>query len=625
MKHMAALRAAAVLSLVAFSCKTPSGSKIKASGEAPATAGIGADGRMTVDAMIQHAQDRTAAGFSWPDKDHDWREQLQPMDSVACQDFKKFIFPGVVNDDNLPEERQALRSDAMVVIKNGVIVFENYVGPYEANHKMLHPMWSASKSFSASFFGALAQASADAAAGIPSPTAEIGQRLNAKLGHPFTVETKLKELFDPSVLNKSEAFANLTVRDFLTMAPNLKWEERYAGDVGQSSIVKMLWAVGAKDMAAFAARPITGATDEQQFGSEGAGNKFIYSSGNAVILMRALKGVFEGDDYTSLPWKALFDRVGMSQVVFERDPAGTFIGSSYVHTNLRDMARFGFALLNGGYYKDQQVIHKDFVQNFRDVAPVELKTTTSEDDVLKEQGFYGMGFYINPDPKMFATATPVSRTFSDNFYSDLKKPPYSSDRFFPHMTTDMFMAAGHYGQNILIFPQEDLMVVRMSHDREYWTKIDAMASKAKQCFLTDGTVAGVSPQFPPAGTPAAPTLADAISKIKVSQFAIETGMFNTLFAKELCTCMYVDGMGMNECKARDNLPSVAHLVVRFTPSTKITDPAAPKVLKSQYVGSTLLRTILMGLGISMPHVGPAATARYVDDKVGCVLDPAAAG
>ena len=59
----------------------------------------------------------------------------------------------------------------------------------------------------------------------------------------------------------------------------------------------------------------------------------------------------------------------------------------------------------------------------------------------KEEGaYYSLGFWINPKAR------------------DMPK-------LFPNTPTDVFFAAGHYGQNIIVFPKDDLMIVRMDESR----------------------------------------------------------------------------------------------------------------------------------------------------------------
>ena len=182
---------------------------------------------------------------------------------------------------------------------------------------------------------------------------QSGKKTPADLGgKAIALETKLSEMMDvrqlerPAAAGETEVkldarVGELTLEHLLGMASNLDWRERYEGDLAKSSIVRMLWLDGAKDMSGLAA--------SVKFGEGGPGKKFIYSSGNAVIAMRAMQNVY-GAEYDNMPWSVLFDQIGVEKgnVAFERDVKGVYVGSSYVHTTLNDMAKFGYTYLNGG-------------------------------------------------------------------------------------------------------------------------------------------------------------------------------------------------------------------------------------------------------------------------------------
>lgn len=115
---------------------------------------------------------------------------------------------------------------------------------------------------------------------------------------------------------------------------------------------------------------------------------------------------------------------------------------------------------------------------------------------------------------------------------------------------------------------------------------------------------------------------DIGDQIKVAAFGVETGMFNALFAKELCTCMYLDDLTMEDCVARDNLPAAVHKIIKLTPKSKITDSSAPKTLKAEFVSPILVKLALKSAGsVAASTIGPAASARFVDARRGCVLVP----
>jgi CubicO group peptidase (beta-lactamase class C family) len=339
--------------------------------------------------------------------------------------------PADPNASKLKDEDQPLFTDGAIVVKRGTIVYENYVGPYQGHPEKRHCMWSATKSFTTGLVGAIVQSGK-----------------TTKGGQPIGLGTTLAELGgqadDPRV-------AQMTLEDLLSMnLPDPAWNEGYDGNISTSSVVRMLWVDGPEDMGKLAASILVkpgGSTT----------TSFRYSSGTAVILFRALKDLY-GADYDRLPWTALFDRLGMKSAVLERDQSGTFVGSSYAHMTLRDMARFGYAYLNGGWFAGEQVIAPSFVDKARVIGKGMLAPATTDDMIKEEGAYYSLGFWINPKARDMA-------------------------KLFPNNPTDVFFAAGHYGQNIIVFPKDDLMIVRMSHDKEYFSKLDRIMQKARRCFL----------------------------------------------------------------------------------------------------------------------------------------------
>jgi CubicO group peptidase (beta-lactamase class C family) len=588
-----------LLAVALYACHAGS----ESSGASKAAVGSATDDSLlSIDAMIARAKTRDY----WPDATTDWRElsatdQATLMASPACADFANFVFPPADTDqntanalgisvDDLAPEQQAPRTDGLIAVQNGQIVYENYVGPYAGHPEYRHSMWSASKSFTTGLFGALIQ---EAESGDPAAVPTLS-------GNALSLSTTLGDLADVSALNPDPKFAALTVEQFLSMAPNLVWNEGYDGDISTSNVVGMLYQNG-QDMASYASN--------LPFGPEGPGNRFNYSSGNAVILMRALQSLY-GAKYDTLPWDALFSKLGMTSAVFERDMRGVFIGSSYVHLTLRDLARFGYAYLNGGFFGGQQVIDPGVVQDARVIGQGMLASGTTGADITEEESFYSTGWWINPDPSQLASQG--LKTFDTTFPQTSTDGLQPGQKFFPDVPTDVFFAAGHYGQNIFAFPQDDLLIVRMSHDNEYFSKMDRMMAGARACFVNayNGAVG-------PKGPTTAPSQTDTPSDVElnIGAFALQSGVFNVVFAKEMCSCQFVDGLSLSDCEAHDNLPSVAHQIVNI-----VTDPVA-KTVTSSYLGHDTIAGLLASVGVTDFTVGGSASAMFdtVHPERGCVL------
>jgi CubicO group peptidase (beta-lactamase class C family) len=481
-----------------------------------------------MDQVLARAKARPASAWPAPDWTHAPGDPASLMARDECRPLRDLIFPpdGVAatdqaiaaaagkNASDLADEERALRTDGVMVIKGGLVQWEQYAehddtgtraGGYFGHPERRHPMWSASKSFTTGLIGALSALATLDPKSVPPGLEDIAARARQK---PIGLDTKLGDLIDVSTLDFArfvdkgalsdpdatiadfqKRLANMAVEDFLSMnISGPAWNEGYDGNVKTSNVVGMLWLEGQRDMASYAASKLLDPATPT--------SRFRYSSGNAVILMRALAEVY-GDLYNTLPFKALFGQLGMQSVVFERDAKQVFVGSSYAHMTLEDMARFGYAYLNGGYFGGRQVIDREFVSRARVPGKAMLAAGTVDQDFLDESAFYSLGFWTNTD---FHTLAAQGKMFGPNFpaLSDAEKqgkpdtPPYNlmpGSLFFPGVTTDVFFAAGHYGQNILVFPKEDLLVVRMSHDKEYFSKLGKMMQTSVACFGDDAVAA----------------------------------------------------------------------------------------------------------------------------------------
>jgi CubicO group peptidase (beta-lactamase class C family) len=199
----------------------------------------------------------------------------------------------------------------------------------------------------------------------------------------------------------------LNVEVLLRMRSGLHWVEDYVDDE-VSNCLAMLFGEGSHDMAAYAAaQPLAHEPD----------TVFNYSSGTTNILARLVGQLVEqaGSDIESFMRERLFGPLGMSSAEPTIDPAGTFVGSSYVHATARDFARFGYLYLRDGVWDGTRILPEGWVDRAR--------TLVSVDEIGMG---YGEHFWIRPND------------------------PYGA-----------FFAAGYEGQSITVLPALDLVVVRL--------------------------------------------------------------------------------------------------------------------------------------------------------------------
>ncbi|UWF50662.1 beta-lactamase family protein [Pseudomonas sp. N3-W] len=234
----------------------------------------------------------------------------------ALEALESYAFP--TRDD---DTRQGVRTDALLVIRDGQLIYERYAGPTTADTP--HLTWSISKSLMATVLGVA-----------------YGEGL-FKLQDPVVK-------FYPALENHPA----ITFADLLHWASGLDWQEDYEYAPLKSSVVAMLYTRGHRDMAAYTA------------GFEAyaePGQAFRYSSGDSNLLAAALKAIVGPDRYADYPWRALFEPLGIHHAVWEADASGTFVASSYAYLTARDLARIGLLMARDGRWGGRQLLPRDWI------------------------------------------------------------------------------------------------------------------------------------------------------------------------------------------------------------------------------------------------------------------------
>lgn len=319
----------------------------------------------------------------WPSPE--WPVQL--ADGAAAQALQAYAFPR--RDD---ATRSGIRSDALLVVRDGVIVHEAYAGATEASTP--HLIWSASKSL---FACVLARAADQGLLQLDDPLARHYAPMQK---HP-----------------------QVRIRDVLNWASGLDWQEEYEFAPLRSSVVAMLYTRGRADMGAFAA-------DHPRL--HGPGTHFRYSSGDSNLLAALLRERL-GERHADYPWQALFEPLGISSAVWERDASGSFIASSYVYLTARDLARVGLLMQRDGRWGEAQLLPAEWVDFMR--TP-----------------FVGEGLHAGG-------GVPGGHWWLNRVSAGQPAP-------WPDAPQDTFAALGHWGQGLYVMPSEGLVVVRYADDRE---------------------------------------------------------------------------------------------------------------------------------------------------------------
>ena len=261
---------------------------------------------------------------------------------------------------------------AFMVLYKGVPVSEAYRDGLDKNTRFLS--WSMAKSFT-----------------------------NAQVG--ILVKMGRMSISDPAGIEdwKPDERSKITINDLLQMQSGLKWNEDYGS---RSDVNLMLFDHG--DMSSFAVSKQLEYTP---------GTHWYYSSGTANILSQLVRQEFDSDTSCyAFTQDQLFEKIGITDAVFEVDASGDFVGSSYLYATARDYARFGLLYLNDGVFNGERIFPEDWVDYTRTPAS-------------GSNGKYGALFWLNKDGR------------------------------YPSAPDDMFSCEGHDGQMVFIIPSKELVVV----------------------------------------------------------------------------------------------------------------------------------------------------------------------
>ncbi|SEP92844.1 CubicO group peptidase, beta-lactamase class C family [Azotobacter beijerinckii] len=344
-----------------------------------------------------------AVAESWPGRE--WARQ-PVVPSAALAAFEAYAFPP--RDE---VERRGVRSDAVVAIRDGVLVYERYAAP--TTEATPHLLWSISKSLLACLLGS---AYGEGRFRLDDPAARYYPPLAA---HP-----------------------ELRLRHLLNWTSGLAWEEDYEYAPLTSSVLAMLYTRGRKDMAGFAAQHAAGVAP---------GTRFSYSSGDSILLAATLKGMLVAGQYADYPWRALFEPLGITSAVWERDAAGTFVGASYAYMNARDLARVGLLMLRDGRWGERRLLPADWVAFNR--APVPGYRPRPEG--LVPGGHWWLNLPLEGAPQPW-----------------------------PDVPADAFAALGHWGQALYVLPAERLVIVRFADDRDPSYRHNDFLRLARAAFVS---------------------------------------------------------------------------------------------------------------------------------------------
>jgi CubicO group peptidase (beta-lactamase class C family) len=318
--------------------------------------------------------------IDWPMGD---RIPVLKTDSQMAQPAELLLPQAVQAAFMNPKEDQPVRTRAVLVVHKGRLLAEQYAPGFDRHHRQLS--WSMAKSITGTLVGMLVK------------------------------EGKLSLDQAPPVAawkSATDGREKITLRHLLQQTSGLDFEENYSK---ATDATNMLFRKA--DMAAYTAGHSL---------KETPGSEFYYSSGNSNILSGIIRTTLGDSAYHRYPYEQLFYKLGIYSAVMETDPAGNFVGSSYVFATARDWARLGLFYLQNGNWQGEQILPENWVQ---------LATTPVS---VAPQGEYGFQLWLNAG-----------------------NPAGSANRKYPSLPADLYYFSGYEGQQVLIIPSRELVIVRL--------------------------------------------------------------------------------------------------------------------------------------------------------------------
>ena len=204
----------------------------------------------------------------------------------------------------------------------------------------------------------------------------------------------------------------ITLRQLLQMNSGLDFAERYEANSDATRMLFMEHSAAAYAAQAGLAYP--------------PGTHWSYSSGTSNILARIVFDQVGGtsEDLFRFVRERLFNPLGMSSMVLETDASGAPVGSSFAYATARDWARLGQFWLRDGEWNGQRILPTGWM---------DFSTTPV---ASAPHGEYGAQFWLNAGRD-------------------------GDHHAFPGIPDSMYYAGGYNGQSVSVFPEQDIVVVRL--------------------------------------------------------------------------------------------------------------------------------------------------------------------
>ena len=305
-------------------------------------------------------------------------------------------------------------ADGIIILHKGRVVYERYFE--NLTPEGLHAVMSVTKSFTGTLAATLV------AEGKLDPT-------------------KLVSYYIPELAGSG--FGDATVREVMDMTTAIRYSEEYTDPNAE------VWAFSAAGNP-FADHP-TGTPQGyhdylRTVRKEGThGEQFGYRTVNTEVLGWIVERV-GGATVAEQLQRRIWGRMGMEQdAYYQVDALGTPFAGGGLNASLRDLARFGEMMLQGGRWQGRQIIPAEVVEDIRfgsNVAPFAASdygkklpgwsyrnmwwVSNNADGAFMARGVHGQAIYIDPAAEMVIVRLASNPNASNTLNDYISLPAYQA-------------------------------------------------------------------------------------------------------------------------------------------------------------------------------------------------------
>jgi CubicO group peptidase (beta-lactamase class C family) len=319
---------------------------------------------------------------------------------------------------------------------------------------------------------------------------------------------------------RENGLCGIKLVDVLLMSSGLRWKEDYSATSADSQVLEMLYGSGALAMASYVLEQPLAAVP---------GSDVNYSSGDTMLLSEILNRVTDGQSRPFVQREVL-DKLGIGDAIWESDRSGTLVGAASLYLSAPEMAKVGFAMLDGGATSRGSVVSPEFFR--ASLSPARPGVA------------YGYQWWLNDGG--FSPGSPQQK------------------RRWPSATPRTYAALGHWGQYLVVVPEEDLVIVRLGDDKTASFDLDGLIRIARGARVA--TVAPLMMVASTAANPKAPPLVEMsqtdafVQGSEVPPVMLERAL--GFGAKTACSCLSVSLLPWEYCEKYLQLPNLPRLEYR---------------------------------------------------------------